>query len=83
MKSFRFWLVLISILVIIVNVLGYDDYNILLAIISPLVWIYESFQFVRKADIPIAVVYLTTLGFWYLIGYVLDRVIRKLKSVEK
>ncbi|MGG1617616.1 hypothetical protein ACIFQM_14505 [Paenibacillus sp. NRS-1782] len=76
MKSFRFWLVIISILVIIVNVLGYDDYNILLAIISPLVWMYESFRFVREADIPIAVVYLTTLGFWYLVGLVLDRLIK-------
>ncbi|MFK4437458.1 hypothetical protein ABIA61_002814 [Paenibacillus sp. RC21] len=77
MKSFRFWLVLISILVIIVNISGYDDYNILLAIISPLVWIYESFRFVREADISIVVVYLTTLGFWYLIGLVLDRLIKK------
>ncbi|MFK4341344.1 hypothetical protein ABH897_001984 [Paenibacillus sp. RC73] len=77
MKSFRFWLVLISILVIIVNISGYDDYNILLAIISPLVWIYESFRFVREADISIVVVYLTTLGFWYLVGLVLDRLIKK------
>ncbi len=80
MKSFRFWLFLISCLVITVNITGYDDYNILLAIISPLVWIYESFQFVRKADIPIAVVYFTTLVFWYLIGYGLDRLIKKLKN---
>ncbi len=80
MKSFRFWLVLISCLVITINVMGNDDYNILLAIISPLVWMYESFRFVREADIPIGVVYLTTLGFWYLIGYVLDRLIRKLKN---
>ncbi len=77
MKSFRFWLILISILVIVVNVLGYDDYNILLAIISPLVWMYESFRFVREAGIPIVVVYLTTLGFWYLVGLVLDRLIKK------
>jgi hypothetical protein len=77
MKSFRFWLVLISILVIIVNISGYDDYNILLAIISPLVWIYESFRFVREANIPIVVVYLTTLGFWYLIGLILDRLIKR------
>lgn len=59
---------------------GYDDYNILLAIISPLVWMYESFRFVREADIPIAIVYFTTLVFWYLIGYALDRLIRKLKN---
>ncbi|MDQ0048983.1 hypothetical protein J2T18_003283 [Paenibacillus polymyxa] len=77
MKSFRFWLVLISILVIIVNLSGYDDYNILLAIISPLVWMYESFRFVREANVPIVVVYLTTLGFWYLVGLVLDRLIKK------
>lgn len=77
MKSFRFWLVLISILVIIVNISGYDDYNILLAIISPLVWIYESFRFVREVDISIVVVYLTTLGFWYLVGLVLDRLIKR------
>ncbi|SFR16687.1 hypothetical protein SAMN04488603_104261 [Paenibacillus sp. cl130] len=30
MKSFRFWLVLLSCLVITVNITGYDDYNILL-----------------------------------------------------
>ncbi|MDQ0048638.1 hypothetical protein J2T18_002938 [Paenibacillus polymyxa] len=80
MKSFRFWLVLISCLVITVNITGYDDYNILLAIISPLVWMYESFRFVREADIPITIVYFTTLVFWYLIGYALDRLIRKLKN---
>ncbi|KJD47457.1 hypothetical protein QD47_00435 [Paenibacillus terrae] len=80
MKSFRFWLVLISCLVITVNITGYDDYNILLAIISPLVWMYESFRFVRKEDIPIAVVYFTTLVFWFFIGYILDRLIRRLKN---
>ncbi len=80
MKSFRFGLALLSCLVITVNITGYDDYNMLLAIISPLVWIYESFQFVRKADIPVAVVYFTTLVFWFFIGYVLDRLIRRLKN---
>ncbi|AET57974.1 hypothetical protein HPL003_06055 [Paenibacillus terrae HPL-003] len=80
MKSFRFWLFLISLLVIVVNISGYDDYNMLLAIISPLVWLYESFQFVRKADIPIAVVYFTTLVFWYLIGYVVDRLVKNSKN---
>lgn len=80
MKSFRFWLVLISCLVITVNITGYDDYNMLLAIISPLVWMYESFRFVRQAHIPIALVYFTTLVFWYLIGYALDRLIRKSKN---
>ncbi|MMZ47806.1 hypothetical protein D1872_94590 [compost metagenome] len=82
MKSFRFWLVLVSCIVIAVNITGYDDYNILLAIISPLVWMYESFQFVRKAHIPISLVYFTTIGFWYLIGYVIDRLIRKLKLAK-
>lgn len=80
MKSFRCWLVLVSCIVIAVNLTGYDDYNILLAIISPLVWMYESFQFVRKTHIPIALVYFTTIGFWYLIGYVIDRLIRKSKE---
>ncbi len=80
MKSFRFWLVLVSCIVIAVNLTGYDDYNILLAMISPLVWMYESFQFVRKAHIPIAVVYFTTIGFWYLIGYTIDHLVRKSKN---
>lgn len=79
MKSFRFWLVLISLLVIAVNISGNDDYNILLAIISPLIWLYESSRFVRKADLPIAVVYLTTLAFWYLIGLILDRLVQRLR----
>ncbi|ALP37305.1 hypothetical protein ASL14_14995 [Paenibacillus sp. IHB B 3084] len=77
MKSFRFWLILISILVITINISGYDDYNFLLAIISPLVWMYESFRFVREANIPMPVIYLTTLGFWYLIGLILDRLIKR------
>lgn len=80
MNSFRFWLVLISCLVITINITGYDDYNILLVIISPLVWMYESFRFVREANIPITIVYFTTLVFWYLIGYALDCLIRKLKN---
>ncbi len=80
MKSFRFWLVLISFVAIVVNVSGNDDYNILLAITSPLVWIYESSHFVRKADIPITGVYLTTLAFWYLVGFILDRLLKKLRN---
>lgn len=80
MKSFRFWLVLISFVAIIVNISGNDDYNILLAITSPLVWIYESSHFLRKTDIPIAVVYLTTLAFWYLVGFILDRLLQKLRN---
>lgn len=80
MKSFRFWLVLISFFVIIINISGNDDYNMLLAIFSPLVWLYESSLFVRKADIPITVVYLTTLAFWYLVGFILDRLLQKLRK---
>ena len=80
MKSFRFWLVLISFFVIVVNISGNDDYNILLAIFSPLVWLYESSLIVRKADIPITVVYLTTLAFWYLVGFILDRLLQKLRK---
>ena len=80
MKSFRFWLFLVSCIVTAINIAGYDDYNILLAMISPLVWMHEYFQFVRKAHIPIALVYFTTIGFWYLVGYTLDRLIRKSKN---
>ncbi|MGF7046747.1 hypothetical protein J2T13_001245 [Paenibacillus sp. DS2015] len=80
MRSFRFWLILISVLVIIVNISGNDDYNILLTLISPLVWIYESFGFARKVNIPLTIVYLTDLGFWYFIGFFLDRWIIKIKS---
>lgn len=80
MKSFRFWLVLISFFVIIINISGNDDYNMLLAIFSPLVWLYESSLFVRKADISITVVYLTTLAFWYLVGFILDRLLQKLRK---
>ncbi|KFN12172.1 Uncharacterised protein [Paenibacillus macerans] len=80
MKSFRFWLVLISFFIIIVNISGNDDYNILFAIFSPLVWLYESSLFVRKVDIPITVVYLTTLVFWYLVGFILDRLLQKLRK---
>lgn len=79
MKSFRFWLVVISFVVIVVNISGNDDYNILLALISPLVWIYESAHFVRKSDIPIAAVYLTTLAFWYLVGFILDRLLPRVR----
>ncbi|OMG45933.1 hypothetical protein BK140_29720 [Paenibacillus macerans] len=80
MKSFRFWIVLIPFFVIVINISGNDDYNILLAIFSPLVWLYESSLFVRKADIPMTVVYLTTLAFWYLVGFILDRLLQKLRK---
>ena len=79
-KSFRFWLVLISFFVILVNISENDDYNILLAIFSPLVWLYESSLFVRNVDIPITVVYLTTLVFWFLVGFILDRLLQKLRK---
>lgn len=80
LKSFRFWLILISAIVIIINVSGYDDYNILLALTSPVMWISINFPAFRQIPFPITLTYVITMLFWFLVGFALDRMIRHLNS---
>lgn len=83
LRVFRFWLTLISLSAIGINISGHDDYNLLLAATSPLIWLDESFRAVRGEAIPIAVVYLTSLIFWYTVGYLLDRLVLRLRSSQR
>lgn len=82
LKSFRFWLVFISALVIIINITGHDDYNILLALTSPVMWISINFPALRHIPFPISLTYVITILFWLLVGFALDRMIKRLKSKQ-
>ncbi|WP_151737799.1 hypothetical protein [Paenibacillus tengchongensis] len=46
-----------------------------LAATSPLIWLDESFRAIRVAEIPIVLVYLSSLMFWYTAGFLLDRLV--------
>ncbi|MGG0823279.1 hypothetical protein ABE099_10395 [Paenibacillus turicensis] len=79
-RSFRFWLSLLAVIVVIINFTQHDDYNILLALTSPVMWLAINFPAVRKIPFPTSLVYALTILFWFLIGLALDKIIRRLKS---
>lgn len=71
-KSFRFWFTLISILIIMNNMLGWDDKSLLLYFSTPTLWINEwiSFGPVGKSSMPIF--YAVCLVTWFLAGLLID-----------
>ncbi|MBP1904280.1 signal transduction histidine kinase [Paenibacillus turicensis] len=80
LNSFRFWLTFLAVSVVIINFTQHDDYNILLALTSPVMWLAINFPAVRKIPFPTSLIYVITLLFWFLIGFALDKMIQRLKS---
>jgi len=82
-KKFHFWFPLFYTFIGILNLLGYDDKNLLLFFTSPPFWITEEHWFVvtftHPANIPLIVVFIGTLIFWYFFGRLIDFVIKKIK----
>ncbi|GIP13505.1 hypothetical protein J1TS5_56750 [Paenibacillus macerans] len=81
-KTFRFWLAFISLAIVVIEIFGFDEYAILLALISPVVWISINFPVFNQIVVffPIVLTYVITVFFWFMVGMVLDRIIRRLKS---
>ncbi|MBP1906019.1 hypothetical protein J2Z32_002668 [Paenibacillus turicensis] len=79
LKSFRFWFLMIALLIVIINALGYDDYGILLYFSNPFLWMVNHYPTMRQAHIPIGIFYVTELISWYGIGWIIDSLIQKVK----
>lgn len=81
MKIFRVCLPIIASLAVLINLLGFDDYNILLMGVSPIAWIREFIPVMQQADLPMYFSYISAILFWFLIGYLLDRLIQRLQTI--
>ncbi len=85
-KRFTFWFTVISFGICLINLLGYDDKNLLLFFTSPPFWIIETHWFVvnftHPSNIPINVIYIITILFWILLGLVIDKSIKQLSSIR-
>lgn len=80
-KGFRLWLPLLSLVVCLFNVFGYDDKNILLFLTSPVFWLLESQSFLGtwldSFHVPLFLIYILTLISWFLIGLLIDVIFRR------
>ncbi|MBX9974087.1 hypothetical protein [Cytobacillus firmus] len=83
-RYFSFWLLILSISICLFNLLGFDDKNLLMFLTSPPFWLIETHWFVvnftHPSDIPMSVIYVLTVLFWFLLGLILDKALRKLKN---
>jgi len=78
-KQFRFWLSLLYMIVMLVGLA--DETNILLFVASPPFWVTETHWFavhvVHPSEIPVIVIGLSTLVFWFLVGALIDAVVKR------
>lgn len=83
-KKFSFWLTVIAMGICVFNMLGYDDKSLLLFLTSPPLWISGTSWFVENfmhpSNIPLMLKYTLTILFWLLFGFILDKMIIKIRS---
>lgn len=78
-KKFQFWLPLVYLLIIFVDVrFNLTDYQILAMLTSPPVW-FNSFQSLDTLGTAI----LISTCLWFLVGFVIDLLIKIIKSKKK
>lgn len=77
-KRFAFWLPAVSAIVIVFNMSGSDDYNILFFFTSPPAWLVEGTGIVNSASVPFPVYYAVTLLFWLFFGWSIDWLISRI-----
>lgn len=75
-KKASFWLSLLSVLIIIVNMTGHVDKNLLLFFTGPLNMI--ALEYIGN-DVPMGVNYLLHIVFWFLVGWLIDWIISRWK----
>lgn len=69
----------IYLIIILVNLLGLDDKNLILFITSPPFWIIEQYR-----TVPIWVIYIITITFYSLLGLLIDRLFKVVrKGIKK
>lgn len=78
---------LIALVVCVFNVMGYDDMNLLIHVMSPPVMLMNSHMFsenvMRVDEVPMWVYYVTTVLYWYVVGVLMGRVVNWLRGGER
>jgi len=69
----------IYLIIILVNLFGLDDKNLILFITSPPFWIIEQYR-----TVPIWVIYMITITSYSLLGLLIDRLLKVIrKGIKK
>ncbi|PYY29748.1 hypothetical protein [Paenibacillus illinoisensis] len=83
LKKFRFWLFFLSLLICVYNATGLDDKNLLLFLTSPhLLLLVDYSRYIRaigNEEIQMLIWYVINVIGWFLIGWLVDSLITKLK----
>jgi hypothetical protein len=80
-RRFKFWLPLISFIIILANWTGLDaksgidDMNIIVYFTSPPFWFVDSIY--ENNYLPL--VHVLTIVFWFLVGWTIDTIIKRFK----
>lgn len=82
LKRFALWLPLVAAFVCFLNYIGFDRDNMLLLTVSFTGWIME--MIVDIHNVHVFWIYSSTIAFWFVLGYFLDKAIakRKRKTAE-
>ncbi|GAB6440399.1 hypothetical protein CON36_35155 [Bacillus cereus] len=76
-KPISFILSVISIIICIINYMGYDNKDMILFFTSPPLWLSKTEWFVENIgpykDVPLFLKYIFTITFWSLVGERIDR----------
>lgn len=75
-KRFRFWFTLFSLLVVLNNLIGEDDKNLLLFFTSPPFWVTEFYAI----QISMTGLYILNVAFCFLFGWAMDYGVSKWKN---
>ncbi|MCM3632821.1 hypothetical protein [Paenibacillus camelliae] len=84
--TFRFWFALISILIIVQNMLGWDDKNLLLYFTTPPLlfaneWFNINWSF--SGDNMLLFAYVCNFVTWYIAGLLLDLLLYRLVARKR
>lgn len=83
-KRVSFWMIIFSIFICIYNYLGYDDMNIIMYLVSPPLWLLNSWistNYPYPSIQSLIIIYITTILFWLSLGIMIDKAIKKKKSI--
>lgn len=78
-KKLSLWFTIIAVVVVLYNMSGKDDKNLLLFFTSPPFWVIEYYPF----RVSFSLLYVLNITFWFLFGLVLDCGITKLRKKRK
>ncbi|CAM4397291.1 Uncharacterised protein [Paenibacillus macerans] len=84
-KKLSFWLPLLSLIVCVYNLTGYDDKNLLLALTSPpLLWFNHELtklHYMMNSELLWQfVLYGIHFSFWLLVGLAIDWIISRIRA---